>query len=316
MHGNPGESEASEPAPPGAVRKFGRRLATTLHALTLRFADDERDLAAAGLAFYILLSIAPLLVVAIQVAAAIFDRGFVRETLVSDLGRATGQQVTEVLDELMRVEQQSQSSAATVISSVLLILAASRLFHRLQAALNMTWGVKDIPLPTGPAIWRMLRKRLISYLMVIASGLALIVSLVLKSAIALLQAPMRHFVPDDALPPHIAQVGENIMSLALLTALLAGMYRFLPDVLIDWRDVWVGAALTAILLIMGMGLFSVYVALVGAAQLAGAIGSIAVLMLWAYYTSQVLLLGALFTRLWADGPELKPHRNSFLPADA
>lgn len=313
MHASPSESEASEVAPPSALHEFGHRLWTTLRALTLRFADDERELAAAGLAFYILLSIAPLLVVAIQVAAAIFDRAWVRQTLVEDLGRATGQQVTELLDGLMRVQQENQSSAATVLSSVLLILAASRLFHRLQAALNVTWGVKDVPLQTGPAIWRMLRKRLISYLMVIASGLALIVSLVLKAAIALVQVPMRHFVPIDALPSHIAQLGENVTSLALLTALLAGMYRFLPDVLIEWRDVWVGAGLTSILLVVGMGLFSVYVATVGASQLAGAIGSIAVLMLWAYYTSQVLLLGALFTRLWADGPEPKPHRNSLLP---
>ena len=98
-----------------------------------------------------------------------------------------------------------------------------------------------------------------------------------------------------------------VLSFALLTTLLAGVYRVLPDVRIAWRDVWVGATLTTILLVLGMAAFSLYVATVGASALAGAIGSVAVLMLWAYYTSHVLLLGALFTRIWADGPVPRPH---------
>jgi membrane protein len=287
---------------------WGRRFVLTLKALLPRVTDDERDLAAAGLAFYMLLSIAPLAVVAVQLAAAIFDPVQVREVLAEDLGRATGRQVSELLNQLMTAQQEKQSSTATVLSFVVLLWAAMRLFHRLQAALNMTWGVKADPdVHTRVAIRQMIRKRLISFLMVLGCGAALMVSLVFKAVIAVLQTPLDWIVRSDTLAPHIEQAEELVLSFLLLTTLIAAMFRILPDVRIKWRDVWVGAVMTSILLGLGMGAFSLYVALVGATQLAGAIGSIAVLMLWAYYTSHVLLLGALFTRLWADGPELQPH---------
>jgi membrane protein len=285
-----------------------RRFVRTLRALLPRINDDERDLAAAGLAFYMLLSVAPLAVVAVQVAAAFFDPAQVRAALAEDLGRATGRQVAELLNQLMTVQQEKQSSATTVLSALVLLWAAMRLFHRLQAALNMTWGVRADPdVHTRVAIRQMVRKRLISFLMVIGSGAALMVSLVLKSIIALLQTPIDWIVRSDTIAPRIVQGEEYVLSFLLLTTLVAGMFRILPDVRVAWRDVWVGAAMTSVLLGLGMGAFSLYVATVGATQLAGAIGSVAVLMLWAYYTSHVLLLGALFTRIWADGPELLPH---------
>lgn len=294
---------------------YGRRFSRTVWAVLLRIADDERDLAAAGLAFYMLLSIAPLAVVAVQVAAAFFDPVDVRAELAEDLGRATGRQVSELLNELMAAQQATQSSATTVVSFLVLLWAAMRLFHRLQAALNMTWGIRaDADVQTREAIRQMIRKRVISFLMVLGCGAALVVSLVLKSIIALLQAPLDYIVPSDTLAPKLAQIQEYGLSFLLLTTLVAALFRFLPDVRIAWRDVWVGAALTSVLLVIGMAAFSFYVATVGATQLAGAIGSVAVLMLWAYYTSHVLLLGALFTRIWADGPELQPHSLS-LDAD-
>jgi membrane protein len=285
-----------------------RRFTRTVWALVPRLADDERDLAAAGLAFYMLLSVAPLAVVAVQVAAAVFDPIQVRAALAEDLGRATGRQVSELLNQLMTAQQESQSGAATVLSALVLLWAAMRLFHRLQAALNMTWGVRADPdVQTREAIRQMVRKRVISFLMVLGSGAALMVSLVLKSIIAILQTPLDWIVRSETIAPHIVQAEEIGLSFLLLTTLVAAVFRFLPDVRIAWSDVWVGAAMTSVLLVLGMAGFSLYVATVGATQLAGAIGSIAVLMLWAYYTSHVLLLGALFTRIWADGPELQPH---------
>lgn len=287
---------------------FGRRLLAACRALIPRLSDDERDLAAAGLAFYMLLSVAPLAVVAVQLAAAVFDPEQVRDVLAEDLGRATGRQVSELLNQLMTAQQERQSSAATIVSFLVLLWAAMRLFHRLQAALNMTWGVKADPeLQTREAIRLMIKKRVISFLMVLGTGAALIVSLVLKAVVAFVQAPIDWVVRSDTLALRIEQLEEYALSFIFLTALVAAMFRILPDVRIKWRDVWVGAAMTSVLLALGMGAFSLYVALVGATQLAGAIGSIAVLLLWAYYTSHVLLLGALFTRLWADGGELQPH---------
>jgi membrane protein len=289
--------------------RFGPRFVRTVREIVARFTDDERDLAAAGLAFYMLLSIAPLGVVAIQVAAAFYDHAVVQQALVEDLGRATGRQVATLLAELMQTQQEHQSGATTLLSGVLLLIAASRLFHRLQAALNMTWGVRADPqIRTRQALEQMLRKRVISFLMVLGSGAALLVSLIIKSVIALLQTPLRWvFHSERLLSPGMVQAEESLLSFVLLTSLVAGMYRVLPDVRIAWRDVLVGAILTSILLVLGMGGFSLYVSTFGATQLAGAIGSLAVLMLWAYYTSHVLLLGALFTRIWADGPVLQPH---------
>ncbi|HKU38899.1 MAG TPA: YihY/virulence factor BrkB family protein [Polyangiales bacterium] len=288
--------------------RFGPRLLRTVREIIAHISDDERDLAAAGLAFYMLLSIAPLGVVAIQVAAAFFDPHVVQEALTEDLGRAAGRQVSSMLADLLQTQQDS-ASATTILSFLVLLWAASRLFHRLQAALNLTWGVRADPtLRTREAIRLMLQKRAISFLMVLGSGAALLVSLVLKSVIALLQTPLRWVIKSDfLLSPGVVQAEETLLSFVLMTSLVAGMFRVLPDVRVAWRDVWVGATLTSILLVLGMGGFSLYVATVGASQLAGAIGSIAVLMLWAYYTSHVLLLGALFTRIWADGPLLREH---------
>lgn len=293
-------------APSSVEPSLGQHLVRTLRALANRIGDDERDLAAAGLAFYLLLSIAPVFVVAIQVATAVFDPVKVQEALVEDLGRATGSQVSALLTEL--VQSQEGSSTATLLSTLLLLVAASRLFLRLQSALNMTWGIRADPqLKTREAIKEMLRKRAISFVMVLGSGAALTASLILKAVTALLTAPLHWIVNNQSLSILAVQLVEVVLSFVLLTTLLAAMYRFLPDVRIQWRDVWVGAVLTSVLLVLGMAGFSLYVATVGASQLAGAIGSIAVLMLWAYYTSHVLLLGALFTRIWADGPTLQPH---------
>jgi membrane protein len=296
-------STAEELRPVG----WGRHFLNTVRVLANRIGDDERDLAAAGLAFYQLLSIAPLAIIAVHVAAAVFDPAMVQQALTEDLGRATGRQVSELLSELMFNQQQS-GGATTVFSSILLLVAASRLFLRLQSALNMTWGVRfDPQLKTREAIRQIVHKRIISFLMVLGSGAALIVSLVMKSVLALLQAPLSWVVRSDSLSPHLISGLEVVLSFALMTTLLAAVYRILPDVRIKWRDVWVGAVLTSVLLVLGMSAFSLYVATVGASELAGAIGSIAVLMLWSYYTSHVLLLGALFTRVWADGPVLQPH---------
>ena len=284
----------------------GKRFVRTVRELANRIGDDERDLAAAGLAFYLLLSIAPVFVVAIQVAAAVFDPVKVRDALVQDLGRATGSQVTTLISDLLQTQQ--DGGTATLLSTLLLLVAASRLFLRLQSALNLTWGIRADPqVKTREAIKQMLRKRAISFVMVLGSGAALVASLIIKSVTALLAAPLNWLVSDNPLSPLVVQASEIVLSFVLLTTLLAAMYRFLPDVRIAWRDVWVGAVLTSVLVVLGMAAFSLYVATVGATQLAGAIGSVAVLMLWAYYTSHVLLLGALFTRIWADGPELQPH---------
>jgi membrane protein len=185
-----------------------------------------------------------------------------------------------------------------------LLLGAAGVFGQLQDALNTIWGVKPKP---GRGFWATIKDRFASFTMVLGVGFLLLVSLTLTTVLSALVKYVSGSIPALAA---IGQVLDFIVSFAVITLLFALIFRVLPDVKIDWRDVWLGAALTSILFVVGKFAISVYLGRSGVASAYGAAGSLVVLLLWVYYAAQILFSGAEFTKVYA-----KTFGSKIVPAD-
>jgi membrane protein len=250
-----------------------------------------------------LLSIAPLAVVALTVAGLVFDPKSARGALVQSLARVTNVDVAATFSHLIEAAQRSGTKLAGAVAALLLLWAASRLFLLIQAALNLIWGVRAVDdQSTGKLVLRVALKRLMSFLMVLGCAALLLITLTVHALMSVvIRLVQRVELLADISKPLLLVTQELVIPLALLTPLLALIYRVLPDTRIRWRDVWLGAALTASLLLLGTWLLALLLGRISPAWLQGAIGSIAVFMVWTYYLAQVFLLGAAFTCAWSRG---------------
>jgi membrane protein len=270
------------------------------------FADWSEDKAArlgAALAYYTAFSIAPLLVIAVAVAGLVFGEeaayGQLRDELAGLLGPDGGAAVEEMIAGARRT---STGIVSLVIGGAMLLFGASGVFGQLQDALNTIWEVEPRP---GRGVWGVLQDRFLSFAMVLGTGFLLLVSLVLSAATAALADAFA------ASSPALTAVGvalQTILSLAVTTALFAAIFKLLPDAEVRWRDVWVGAAVTAVLFAIGRALLGLYLGRGAFASSYGAAGSVLVVLLWVYYASQILFLGAEFTQVWANrfGARVRP----------
>jgi membrane protein len=249
----------------------------------------------ASVAFYTLFAIAPILIVAIAIAGAVFGAEAVRGEIVGQIDQLVGTEGGRAVQALLEGASKSQSGwLATIIGTVTLVLTASGAFLELQAAFNTIWRVT--PDPEG-YVREFLIDRLRSFGLVVAVGFLLLVSLAASAAIAALGAWVGRWT--SAMP--IVLQGLNIaLSLVIATGLFALLFKFLPDVELEWRDVITGALVTAVLFTAGKELIGLYLGRSATASAYGAAGSVVVLLLWVYYTSQLVLVGAEFTRLYAD----------------
>jgi len=262
-----------------AIQRFGR----------------HGDLLAGSLAFFALLSIAPLAVIAISVASLIVEREHVRESLSGALQNVASPQISSQLLELVDAVDMQRSGLGSVLAALLLLLAASRLFTQVEQALNLIWDVKADPASsTRERVQRLIVKRLVSFAMVIACGLLLLSMLVAQAMLVVIGA-----AASQALSVELAVFGPPLVFFFLLTLLFALIYRVLPDTDVQFGDVWVGAATTAVLVLLGTWLLGLYLTKIAPEWLQGAAGAVAAFMVWAYYLAQVFLFGASFTRSWA-----------------
>jgi membrane protein len=258
----------------------------------------------AALAFYGAFALAPTLVIAIAVAGLIFGEDAAQGRLDATLGQAVGPDVARALAEaLAQVHASGSGWSATGAGVGLALFIATGLFMQLQLALNAIWGVQPRP---GRGLRNMARSRLLALLMVLGVAALLLLSMAAHAVLAAL---------DASLPPAsragdslVWEAGERALPLLLLVLLVALIYRLLPDAIIAWRDVWVGAAVTALLLAPGNYLISQYLYRAAPASVYGPAGCLVVVMLWVYYSSQILLFGAEFTKRFADryGKPVRP----------
>lgn len=272
-------------------------------------ADNAPRLGAA-LAYYTIFSLAPMLLIAIAIAGLVFGEEAARNQIVGQVGGLIGTQGAEAIQAMITNANQPESGGilATITGIVLLIFGASGVFGELQASMNIIWGVKEKP---DLGFWHTIRERFFSFGLVLGTGFLLLVSLVLSSALAAIGTYFQNAVPGSET---LWQVVNFVASLAVTTLLFAMIYKFIPDVRISWHDVWIGACITALLFGLGRFLIGYYLGSGSVTSVYGAAGSLVVILLWAYYSSQILFLGAEFTQVYANSfdTDLEPTKDAIL----
>jgi len=261
-----------------------------LRAFVSDFLDDDPFELAAATSYYTLLSLAPLLLIVIGVASLIFERSTVHGRILDEMRYLVGEPGAAAIETVLLGVSAQQSALSIVIGLVALMVGASAVLQQLSSALNRIWGVKPDP---KSASWRsFVRKRLLSYAMVLAFGFLLLVSLVLSAALSALSGWWGTGAEEPAL---LWQSINVLASFLVITLLFAFLFKFLPDAKISWRHVWTGAAETSVLFAIGKQVIGAYLGHAGVGSGFGAAGSVVVFTVWVYYASLILFLGAKIT---------------------
>ena len=270
-----------------------RRLGSVLSKAANAWIDDHAQSMGAALSYYTVFSIAPLLLIAISVAGLVFGQDAAQGAVVDQLRGLIGQNGAQAIQDLLKnVSRPSSGIVATVVGLAVLVIGATSVFAELQDDLNRIWQV-----PVRKKVsswWAFLRTRLLSIGMIFAMGFMLLVSLAASAAFDAFAAWSTSALAGWEGLAH----GVNfVVSFVLTTALFAMIYRFMPQATIEWRDVGIGALVTALLFTVGKTLIGLYIGKSALASGFGAAGSLAVLLAWVYYSAQIFLFGAEFT--WA-----------------
>jgi membrane protein len=268
--------------------------------------EDKALRLAAALAYYAVFSIAPLLVLTESVAGMIFGPEAVRGQLDDQLAGFVGEKSAETIQSMVRSATRKTEGAWAVFGGLTLLVAAGGVFGQLKDALNTVWEVKPRP---GRRIVGFIRDRFLSFTMVLGTGFLLLVSLIISTVLAVATRHLESVLPLTAV---LWWLIHFIVSMGVVTMLFAMIFRYLPDVKIEWRDVWIGAVATALLFNLGKYLLGFYL---GREALISAYGMAAagiLILLWVYYASLILLFGAEFTQVYARarGSKLAPRRGA------
>jgi membrane protein len=276
--------------------------------------DDYAPSMGAALAYYTLFSIAPLLIIAIAVAGLVFNEEAARGEIVAQIQDLIGPEGAIAVQGLLKsANKPVQDIFAALVSIITLVIGATSVFGELQSALGRIWRV---PAPAEETtLWRVLRARLLSFGMVLGLGFLLLVSLLLSAAIAALGKWSDGFFKIWETLFHVINSGVSFAVSALIFAMI---YKLIPRARIAWRDVWVGAAVTALLFEIGKFLIGLYLGTTSVASGFGAAGSLVVLLVWIYFSAQIFLLGAEFTWVYSHeyGSKMaKPeHKSAVIPS--
>jgi membrane protein len=249
---------------------------------------------AAALAFYTMLSLAPLLVISVAIVGFVLGRHEAATQISSHVQQLAGPTAAEAVQAVIgHIRRGHSGLIATVTGAFVLLFGASGVFSELRDSLNRVWRTT-----TPEHGWKdMVRNHFFAFLLVLAAGLLLLVSLI---AAAFLAAAGKHFAGILPLPDLFLQFANFIVTAAMVTLLFALLYRYVPDVGIKWLDVWIGAAVTALLFTIGKLLIGLYLGRATVGSLYGAAGSVVVLMVWVFYSAQLFFLGAEFTRMFSE----------------
>ena len=293
--------------------RFSAGEAFKLARTTLKeWSEDKVPRLGASLAYYTVFSIAPMLVIAIAIAGLVFDPAEVQRAVLSQMGGLVGPDGAELIRTMLESAQNLGTGLlAAGLGLVTLVLGALGAFGQLQDALNTIWEVKPRP---GRGLRGILQDRLLSLSMVLVVGFLLLVSLVLSTALSAVGGVVGGLLPESELLLSIINFG---LSFVVITVLFALMFKYLPDAKINWRDVWIGAAITALLFTLGKQLIGLYLGNASVTSSYGAAGSLVVLLLWVYYSAQIFLLGAEFTQVYANqyGSRVRPAENAVAVTD-
>ncbi len=269
--------------------------------------DDNVPRLAAALAYYTLLSIAPLIVLAVAITGLAFGEEAARQHISGELQRVVGAGAATAIQSIAaNARAPGTGVVSLVVGIVVLLFGASGVFGELQSALNTVWQVAPKP---GRGIWGVIKDRFFSFTLVVGVAFLLLVSLLVSAGLTWVGQVFESSLPGGAL---LWQVLNFCISLGVVSALFAVMFKMLPDVHVKWRDTWVGAAVTAGLFTLGKFGLGFYLGSAGVSSAYGAAGSIVALVIWVNYSSQVLLVGAEFTEAYARhfGSQITPDEHA------
>ena len=266
------------------------------------WSDDYASSMGAALAYYTVFSMAPLLIIAIAVAALVFGEQAAHDAIVGQLRALLGEDGTKGVQMLLsNAKRPEEGAISTAIGFVMLLIGATTVFAELESDLNRIFKAKA---PTGSGIWHFIHTRLLSIGMVMAIGFLLLVSLIISAALSAWGKYWGGLFGDMEALLHAVNF---VVSMAVVTVLFALMYKILPSVRIPWRDVWMGAFITALLFSLGKFLIGLYIGKTGVASSYGAAGTLVVLLVWVYYSAQIFLFGAEFTKAYASSRGTLPE---------
>src|SRR5690348_5036210 len=268
------------------------------------FGEDKVLRLSAAMAYYAIFSIGPLLVLMVGLAGLVFGGESVRHEVHQQLQGVLGEKSTGVIESMMTSRRAGDSLMATVLGAAGLLLGAAGVFGQLQESLNTIWGVTPKP---GKSIGIFLRDRFLSMAMVLGIGFVLLVSMALSTFVIAFSNYIGALI---ALPGWLVPLFHNVIDFVVIFLLFALIFDILPDVRIRWRDVWIGAAGTAVLFTIGKLLLSIYLAHETSASAYGAGSAFVVILLYIYYSSIILYFGAEFTQVFARrrGARLRPTK--------
>lgn len=269
--------------------------------------DDRAPRLAAALAYYTLLSIAPLLVISIAIAGFVVGPEAARGQIAGEIGGVVGGDAAKAVEAVVASARSPEGGViGTVVGVIVLFFGASGVFVELQSALNTIWEVEPKP---GRGLLGEIRDRFLSFTMVLGVAFLLLVSLVLSAG---LSAAGRLFAGSLPGGEVVWQVVNFVFSYAMIAGLFALIFKYVPDVEVRFRDVWIGALVTAFLFTIGKLLLGLYLGKASVGSSYGAAGSFIALVVWVYYAAQIVFLGAEFTQVSARrrGAEIKPNENA------
>jgi membrane protein len=263
------------------------------------FLEDDCMDAAAALSYYTIFSLPAILVLLLTLVGAVMNpsdvRGGLEGQLQNMMGPNAGQQIRTIIQQAEN--KPDGGLLPTILGIAGLLFGATGAFGQLQKTLNRTWNVE--PDPNQGGLKNFISKRLFSFGIILVVAFFLLVSLVVSAALTGMSGRLASVLPSGLSGP-LLEIFNTILSLAVITALFAAMFKVMPDAKIHWRSVWVGAGVTALLFVLGKFLIGFYLGKSNPGQAYGAAGSLAVLLLWVYYSSLILLFGAEFTETWAE----------------
>ncbi|MBA2410312.1 MAG: YihY/virulence factor BrkB family protein [Gammaproteobacteria bacterium] len=269
--------------------------------------DQPLDMAGA-LSYYTLLSIAPLLLVVLATAGMFLDGDVVRAEIFNQIRSLLGIEGANLIDTIItKADRPTHGVIAMISGLVITVLGATTVFAQLQGALNRIWHVQAAP--DSNVVWGFIRHRVLSLGLVLTIALLLLMSLVISAVLAGMEGRLNAYVPGAAILWRILNV---VVSLGLITVLIAMIFKFLPDAKIEWRDTWLGAFITSLLFTVGKFLIGLYLGQASVGSTYGAAGSVVVLMVWIYYASLILFFGAKITEVIARsrGAHIQPSAHA------
>ena len=258
------------------------------------FIDDEALSRGAAIAYYTLFSIAPVLLVVVAIAGLVFGHDAAEGAIVDQLSAMMGHQTAVAVQGMIEsAAKPREGTLATIIGIVVLIIATSGVFGEVQSAMNAIWKTEA---PPNSTLTRLMRARLASLGLVVTCGFLLTVSLATSAALAALSTYLAYVFPDVQV---VVNVFDLVMSAVLIGGMFAAMFKVLPDTDIAWRDVAIGALASTILFEAGKYAIAFYIGQSNVASSYGAAGALIILLVWIYYSAQIFLLGAEFSRAYA-----------------